>query len=80
MDSYSGRSIGHDRVLDQLGAYVFLRPAPAPALTDKDLRQALTVSLSQSPFLSLISRTRRFARRCGSWAARRRAGQYGARA
>jgi serine/threonine protein kinase/tetratricopeptide (TPR) repeat protein len=55
-------------------AYVFLRPAPAPALTDKDLllvadfgnttgdavfddtlRQALTVSLSQSPFLSLVT-------------------------
>jgi len=56
------------------GGYLFLRPTPAPALTDKDLllvadfknstgdavfdealRQALTISLSQSPFLSLIS-------------------------
>lgn len=56
------------------GGYLFLRPAPAPALTDKDLLlvadfknstgdpvfddaldQALTISLSQSPFLSLIT-------------------------
>src|SRR5262245_7245739 len=71
------------------GGYLFLRPAPAPALTDKDqlliadfknstgdpvfdeaLKQALTISLSQSPFLSLISdqkirETQRFMGRTG---------------
>ena len=57
-----------------VGAFVTLRPTPAPALTDRDLllvadfknsttdpvfddalKQALTVSLQQSPFLSLVS-------------------------
>jgi tetratricopeptide (TPR) repeat protein len=69
-----GASLGALVVALAAGAYVFLRPSPAPALTDKDrllvaqfrnttgdavfdeaLEQALTVSLSQSPFLSLIT-------------------------